>query len=46
MWFASVEAKREDGVQTSRGPTDHANNDQAPQMAENDHARFLKQAMA
>jgi len=46
MWWASVEAKREDGATTSRGPTDHAHDDQAPSMTENDHARFLKQAMS
>lgn len=46
MWWASVEAKRSDGVATNRGATDHAQDDQAPSMTENDHARFLKQAMA
>jgi hypothetical protein len=47
QWFNSVEAKRNDGVETRRGRTDdHAQDDQQPSLTENDHARFLKQAMA
>lgn len=45
MWWASVEAKREDGMPTSRGPTDPDDDtDQAPHFMENDQARFLKAA--
>lgn len=47
MWFNSVDAKHKDGMGTNRGRTDdHAQDDQRPSMTENDHARFLKQAMA
>ena len=46
MWWQTVEDKRNDGVQTNRGLSDHAHDDQTPTMTENDHARFLKQAMA
>jgi hypothetical protein len=47
MWWKTVEEKRKDGTTTSRGYTDDpANADQKPQMTENDHARFLKEAMA
>jgi hypothetical protein len=45
MWWNTVEDKRNDGMSTSRGNTDHAHDDQA-HMTENDHARFLKEAMA
>lgn len=45
-WWKRVEEKRKDGVSTSRGPDDHAQEDQAPRMTENDHARFLKEAMS
>ncbi len=46
LWWASVDAKRKDGTDTSRGLSDHAHDDQAPRMTENDHARYLKEAMA
>lgn len=43
MWWRTVEDRRNDGVETSRGHTDHDQDDQAPKMVENDVARFLKQ---
>lgn len=47
QWWATVDAKRKDGQDINRGRTDHADeDDQAPRSTENDHARFLKQAMA
>lgn len=46
QWWAAVDAKRKDGMPTSRGVTDRDQEDQAPHLTENDHARFLKQAMA
>lgn len=44
MWWKTVEAKREDGMDTSRGHPDPAQNDQAQKLTENDHARFLRDA--
>lgn len=47
QWWASVEAKRDDGgVATSRGrvDSDDGDGDQPSGMAENDYARFLKQS--
>lgn len=44
QWWASVEDKRNDGVSTTRGRTDSGDEDQDGGMAENDYARFLKQA--
>jgi hypothetical protein len=47
LWWATVEAKREDGTSISRGPTDDDDDDgQTPRQMENDHARYLKEAMA
>lgn len=42
MWWRTVEDRREDGISTSRGTADHAENDQPREMVENDVARFLK----
>ncbi len=43
QWWAHVEAKRNDGVPpANRGSADPAQNDQAPQVTENDYARYLK----
>lgn len=44
MWWKTVEDKRNDGMDTNRGRTDPAHDDQAPSMTENDHARFLRDA--
>lgn len=44
MWWKTVEDKRNDGTSTSRGHADPADDDQAPRMTENDHARFIKEA--
>lgn len=41
-WWATVEDKRNDGVSTSRGPTDQAHDDPEGQLTENEYARFLK----
>ena len=42
LWWKAVDVKRKDGASISRGPTDHAQDDQGPQQTENDYARFLK----
>jgi hypothetical protein len=47
LWWATVEAKREDGASISRGPQDADEDDSGtPRQMENDHARYLKEAMA
>jgi len=45
QWWADVEAKREDGVETKRGSgaaSSESDEDPGRQMVENDYARFLK----
>ena len=45
QWWKDVEARREDGVATSRGrgsSDDSDDADQGREMVENDYARFLK----
>jgi hypothetical protein len=44
QWWKRVEAKRNDGVETSRGVPDPAQSDQASKMVENDQARYLREA--
>lgn len=47
MWWATVEANRADDTSISRGPQDaDENGDGKPKQMENDHARFLREAMA
>lgn len=49
QWWATVEAKRDSGMPTSRGGSkddpygDDDDDDQPPSMAENDYARSLRQ---
>lgn len=45
LWWETVEAKRADGTNIDRGITDQDHDDQIPVQTENDHARFLKEAM-
>lgn len=44
QWWGDVEAKREDGVATTRGRGSKGSDDDDPDpaMVENDYARFLK----
>lgn len=46
QWWESVEAKRKAEMDTGRGSTDQAQNDPGAEMTENDHARFLRQAVS